>query len=96
MKFQTNMNIHCRRIQIMYAPTLSEVVYRPLEVVIRALKKAHIYALCTFKKIEQCHKLLVVYMLGGGLAPTRSYSERWQVARIRLCCRGAVCGTLKF
>ena len=39
-------------------------------------------------KIEQCHKLLVV--LGGGLAPTRSYSERWQVARIRLCCCGAV------
>ena len=45
------------------------------------------------RKIEQCHKLLVV--LGGGLAPTRSYSERWQVARIRLCCRGAVCGALK-
>ena len=35
------------------------------------------------RKIEQCHKLLVV--LGGGLAPTRSYSERWQVAQIRLC-----------
>ena len=45
------------------------------------------------KKVEQCHKLLVV--LGGGLAPTRSYSERWQVARIRLCCRGAVRGALK-
>ena len=45
------------------------------------------------KKIEQCHKLLVV--LGGDLAPTRSYSQRWQVARIRLCCRGAVCGVLK-
>ena len=44
------------------------------------------------EKIEQCHKLLVV--LGGGLAPTHSYSERWQVARIRLCCRGAVCGML--
>ena len=29
-------------------------------------------------KIEQCHKQLLV--LGGGLAPTRSYSERWQVA----------------
>ena len=28
--------------------------------------------------IEQCHKLLVVS--GVGLAPTRSYSERWQVA----------------
>ena len=69
----------------MYAPALSEVVYRPLEVVVGALKKAHIYASCTLKKrekkkrkIEQCHKLLVV--LGGGLAPTRSYSERWQVA----------------
>ena len=49
----------------MYAPTLSEVVYRPLEVVVGALKKVHIYALCTKKHtktttIEQCHKLLVV------------------------------------
>ena len=34
-------------------------------------------------------------MLGGGLAPTHSYSERWQVARIRLCGLGAVCGVLK-
>ena len=76
----------------MYAPTLSEVVYRPLEVVIGALKKAHIYALAMYlkkkkkekeeekkRKTEQCYKLLVV--LGGGLAPTRSYIERWQVAR---------------
>ena len=31
-----------------------------------------------YKEIEQCHKLLVV--LGGGLALTRSYSEKWQVA----------------
>ena len=31
------------------------------------------------KKIEQCHKLLLV--LSGVLALTRSYSERWQVAR---------------
>ena len=33
----------------MYVPALvlSEVVYRPLEVVVGALKKAHIYALCT-------------------------------------------------
>ena len=30
-------------------------------------------------KIEQCHKLLLV--LGVGLALTRSYSERWQVAQ---------------
>ena len=43
--------------------------------------------------IEQCHKLLLV--LGIGLALTRSYSERWQVARIGLCDRGAVCGVLK-
>ena len=35
------------------------------------------------KKIEQCHKLLLV--LGGDLAQTRSYSRRWQVARIGLC-----------
>ena len=34
------------------------------------------------RKVEQCHKLLLV--LGGVLAPTRSYSERWQVARIGL------------
>ena len=49
-----------------------------------------------FKKIiiEQCHKLLLVS--GDGLAPTRSYSEGWQVARIGLCGLGAVCGALKF
>ena len=46
------------------------------------------------RKLEQCHKLLVV--LGGGLAPTRSYSERWQVARIGLCCRGADAARLKY
>ena len=45
------------------------------------------------RKIEQCHKLLLV--LGGDLALTRSYSERWQVVRIGLSGRGAVCGTLK-
>ena len=43
--------------------------------------------------MEQCHKLLLVS--GGGLAPTRSYSERWQVARIGLCGHGAVCSALK-
>ena len=37
-----------------------------------------LYVLKKKKKIEQCHKQLLV--LGGGLAPTRSYSERWQVA----------------
>ena len=31
------------------APTLSEVIYQPLEVAVGALKKAHIYALCTLK-----------------------------------------------
>ena len=44
-------------------------------------------------KIEQCDNLLLV--LGGGLALTRSYSERWQIARIGLCGRGAVCGAFK-
>ena len=29
-------------------------------------------------------------MSGGGLALTRSYSERWQVARIGLCGRGTL------
>ena len=80
----------------MYAPALSEVVYRPLEVAVGALKNAHMYALYTLKKfflIKQCHNLLLV--LGGGLVLTRSYSERWQVARIGLCGRGAVCGALK-
>ena len=43
--------------------------------------------------IEQCHKLLLV--LVGDLALTRSYSKRWQVARLGLCGRGAVCGALK-
>ena len=42
------------------------------------------------KKIEQCHKLLY-----SSVAPTRSYSEMWHVARIGLCDRGAVCGALK-
>ena len=42
------------------------------------------------RKTEQCHKLLLV--LGGGdLAPTRSYSERWQV----YSSNWAVCGALK-
>ena len=40
-------------------------------------------------KIEQCHKVL-----GGDLVLTHSYSKRWQVARIRLCGRGAVCDAL--
>ena len=52
-----------------------------------------LYLLKNKIKIEQCHKLLLV--LGGGLAMTRSYSERWQVARIGLCGCGAVCGALK-
>ena len=30
------------------------------------------------RKMDQCHKLLLV--LGGDLALTRNYSERWQVA----------------
>ena len=67
---------------IKYAPPLSEVVYWSLEVAVGALKKTHTYALCIYlkkiKKIEQYHKLLLV--LGGDLALTRSYSERWQVA----------------
>ena len=45
------------------------------------------------RKIEQCHKLLLVS--GGGLALTHSYSEGWQVTRIGLCGLGAVCGALK-
>ena len=46
-------------------------------------------------KIEQCHNCYIL-LLGAGLALTSSYSERWQVARIGLCDRGAVCGALKF
>ena len=42
---------------------------------------------------EQCYKLLLVS--GCGLALIRSYSERWQVALIGMCGRGAVCGALK-
>ena len=45
------------------------------------------------RKIEQCHKLLLVS--GGGLVLTRSYSERWQVALIGLCGSGVVCCALK-
>ena len=51
-----------------------------------------LYVHCTLKQ-EQCHKLLLV--LGVELAQTRSYSRRWQVARIGLCGRGAVSGMLK-
>ena len=35
------------------------------------------------RKIEQCHKLLLV--LGGDLALTCSYSERWQVYSSNRC-----------
>ena len=42
-----------------------------------------------------CHKLLLVSGHKLLLALTRSYSERWQVARIGLCGLGAVCGELK-
>ena len=46
MKFQTNLNIHCRHVSVYnytdkVRPALSEVVYRSLEVVVRAMKKAH-------------------------------------------------------
>ena len=54
---------------------------------------SHLCFMYLKKEEDQCHKLLLV--LGGGLALTRSYSERWQVARIGLCGRGAVCGALK-
>ena len=47
-----------------------------------------LYVLKKRRKIEQCHKLLLV--LGGGLAQTLSYSKRWQVAQIGLCGLGAV------
>ena len=43
-------------ILIKYAPAVSEVVYRHLEVVVGALKKARIYALCTLKKKEKKKK----------------------------------------
>ena len=68
------------------------VVYWPLEVVVGALKKAHISPLWEKKKRKIEQWLLVS---GGGLALARSYSERWQVVRIGLCGRGAVCGALK-
>ena len=59
---------------IKYGPALSEVVYRPLKVVIGVLKKAHIFALRTLKIIKQCHELLLV--LGSDLVQTHSYSRR--------------------
>ena len=52
----------------------------------------YVYTLKKKKKRKKKDNLLV---LGVDLALTRSYSERWQVARIGLCGRGAVCGTLK-
>ena len=75
---------------IKYTPALSEVVYRPLEVAVG--EGSHLCFMYLIKikiKIEQCHKLLLV--LGGDLAHTHSYSRRWQIARIGLCGRGAVC-----
>ena len=42
MKFQTNLNIHYRYVGV-YALAFSEVIYLPLEVVVGALKKAHIH-----------------------------------------------------
>ena len=57
-------------------PTISEVVYRHLEVVVGALKKADIFALCTLKKLTlqcgmiaikcyQCVRKGVPHLLGG-------------------------------
>ena len=37
--------VACRHLLINYAPAVSEVVFRHLEVVVGALKKAHIFAL---------------------------------------------------
>ena len=37
----------CRHRLIKYAPAVSDVVYRHLEVVVGALKKTHIFTLCT-------------------------------------------------
>ena len=42
--------VACRHLLINYAPAVSEVVCRHLEMVVGALKKAHIFALRTFKK----------------------------------------------
>ena len=42
-----------------------------------------LYSLKTINKIKKR------VVSGGGLAPTRSYSDRWQVARIGLCGLGA-------
>ena len=49
MKFQTNMNIHSRHIGYTdnVRPHTLRSGHGPLEVVVRALKKAHIYALRT-------------------------------------------------
>ena len=50
MKFQTIHCLHVGAYTDKLHPTHSEVVYRPLEVAVGALKKAHIYGLCTLKK----------------------------------------------
>ena len=53
MKFQEYSLSACWRILMKYVPSLSEVVYRPFEVAVGALKKADIHALCTYKKEEK-------------------------------------------
>ena len=103
MKFRTNLTIHCWHVGIIYT---DKVRPRTLRSGLSTLgsggwsfeEGSHLcfmYLKKEGKKIEQCYKLLLVYMLGGDLALTRSYSERWQVARIGLCGRGAVCNALK-
>ena len=103
MKFQTNLNIHCRHFGAAYTDkvrprTLRSGLISALGSGGRSWLTSLLYVLKKKKeekkrKIEQCHKLLLVS--GGGLALTRSYSERWQVARVGLCGLGAVCGAFK-
>ena len=59
------------------------MVYRPLEVAVGEGSHLCFMYLIKIKIKIQCHKLLLVH----------SYSRRWQVARIGLCGRGAVCNT---
>ena len=46
----------CRHRLIKYAPAVSDVVYRHLEVVVGALKKTHIFTLRTYKNKKNKNK----------------------------------------
>ena len=53
----------CRHLLIKYAPAVSDVVYRHLEVVVGALKKTHIFTLVLKKRKKKKKKVICVVLV---------------------------------